>query len=315
MKKRLCTIGLVLFLVSLSFGCSSKGPQVPSPVATSSPGKLLTVAYLDVGQGDSIFIETPNGKTMLIDAGEATSQRTVSEYIEKKGVAKIDVLIATHPHADHIGAMAYIVDHFAIGSVYMPTVESSSSTYKTLMKAIEKKGIEVNVAKAGVDIPLDRDLTISVLAPLGTGYANVNDFSAVVEITYNQTEFLFMGDASEVSEQQMLKANEDVDSDVLKVGHHGSQTSSSKDFLRAVSPEYAVISVGLHNTYGHPSAAALQRLKDVNARIYRTDQDGTVVMTSNGQTIFIVNPVSWRKEKRPIHIFNFDYLIIQQKVA
>ena len=322
MKKRVFAVGLpLLLLVALSLGCYVNGVEAtPSPTPALPSGKLLSVAYLDVGQGDCIFVQTPNGKTMLIDAGEAAARESIDGYIAKMGIAKIDVLIATHPHADHIGGMAYVVEHYKTGAVYMPKATSTSSAYRKLMGAIEKRGVKVNTAQTGVDIWLDEDLVVSVLAPLKSSYANVNDCSVVLKITYRQTTFLFMGDASEVSEQEMMQQNEDVDSDVIKVGHHGSATSSSKEFLNAVSPDYAVISVGQKNAYGHPSKSVLLRLGQAGARIYRTDLDGTVVITSDGNVISIVNPVSRRRQKEKpwvaqCNCYKKDEYIIKQIAA
>jgi competence protein ComEC len=258
-----------------------------SKTADNSTGSPLTVSYIDVGQGDSILIQSPNGKNMLIDAGESTAQTAVYNYLKGKGVKKIDVLVATHPHADHIGGMAYIINNFEIGSIYMTKVTTTTKTYETLLTTIKSKGLSINTAKAGVTIALDSALTVIMVAPVGSSYTDLNNYSAVIKITYNKNSFLFAGDAGNDSEQEILNSGANIKADVLKVGHHGSATSTSISFLKAVSPKYAVISVGKGNSYGHPTQSALDRLNAAGAKIYRTDDGGTVAITSDGQNITV----------------------------
>jgi len=286
----LCTA--VLLSLLLVAGCTSATFTSPSPTAiqtsVQSTDRLLTISYIDVGQGDSILIQTPSGKNMLIDAGESFAEQAIASYLQSRGVQKIDVLVATHPHADHIGGMEYIVKNFEIGDIYMPKVTTTTKTYEDLLMAIQQKGLSIHSAKAGASINIDDTLAVNILAPVGTKYDNLNDYSVVIKMTYQKNSFLFMGDASEVSEVEILESKiEDVDSDVLKIGHHGSATSSSKKFLQAVTPKYAVISVGEGNSYGHPTQATLDRLKAIGATIYRTDKDGTVVISSDGQNIAV----------------------------
>ena len=276
-----------------SVSANSNSTLTPSTTESypvgSTPGKRLTISYIDVGQADSILIQTPNGSNMLIDAGEAATQEALASYLTSKGVHNIDVLVATHPHADHIGGMAYIIKHFTIGSIYMPKATTTTATYEDLLYTIQSKELIINTAKAGVVIDLDSDLTVKMLAPNSASYDNLNDYSAVIKMTYQRTSFLFMGDTSSVSEKEMLKNEKaDLKADILKVGHHGSSTSSTATFLAAVAPKHAIISVGKDNTYGHPAQATLDRLKKVNALIYRTDQDGTIIVISDGQTITVM---------------------------
>ena len=222
---------------------------------------------------------------MLIDAGESSSESAVYNYLKDKGVKKIDVLVATHPHADHIGGMAYIIDNFDIGSIYMPKATTTTKTFETLLTTIKSKGLSIKTAKSGVVIDLDSALTVNMVAPIGSSYDDLNAYSAVIKITYKNNSFLFAGDANNTSEQEILNAGANIKADVLKVGHHGSATSTSTAFLKAVSPQYAVISVGQGNSYGHPTQATLERLNTIGAKVYRSDIGGTVVITSNGQNI------------------------------
>jgi competence protein ComEC len=248
-------------------------------------GLPLIVSFIDVGQGDSILIQSPNGKNMLIDAGGSTTQTYVYNYLKGKDIKKIDVLVATHPHADHIGGMEYIIDNFDIGLIYMPKATTSTKTYEDLLIKIKSKGLSINTAKAGVTIDLDKDITIKMIAPIGVSYDYLNDYSAVIKIIYKNNSFLFIGDAQNASEQEMLNSGADLKSDVLKVGHHGSSASTSINFLNAVSPKFAVISVGKENSYGHPAQSTLDKLNTYGVSVYRTDESGTIVITSDGQNL------------------------------
>ncbi|NTW96629.1 MAG: MBL fold metallo-hydrolase [Erysipelotrichaceae bacterium] len=257
------------------------------PTEPTTPGNLLVVSYIDVGQGDSILIQTPNGKTILLDAGPSTYQGRVSDYLDQEGISKIDVLIASHPHADHIGGMSYIINNYEIGSIYMPKAVSTTKTYETLLETIKSNGLTINTAKAGITINIDKSIEIKIIAPTSSSYSDLNQYSAVIKITYNKVSYLFMGDAGWTSEDEILSSGVNIKADVLKVGHHGSATSSTQEFLDEVLPTYAVICVGEDNTYGHPTEQTLDRLDFTGADVYRTDQDGTVVISTNGQTITI----------------------------
>lgn len=245
---------------------------------------MLNVHFLDVGQGDSIFVELPDEKTMLIDAGENYHGEGIKNYIGDCGYSKIDYLVATHPHADHIGSMAYIVRNMDIGSVYMPKAAANTKTYENLLESISDKGLRVTSAKAGITIAEEIDYTINVVAPVTIDEDNLNNSSAVIKLTYKDNTFLFTGDA-EKKELETITA--DISADVLKVGHHGSTTSTTEEFLNAVSPTYAVISVGEDNSYGHPHKETLDLLEEFNCMVYRTDIDKTVVFSSDGKTISV----------------------------
>lgn len=257
---------------------------IDTSVGYSSGTGNLAVHFLDVGQGDSEFIELPDGKTMLIDAGESEYGDTIVNYIKGLGYKKIDYLVATHPHADHIGGMAKVVQSFSIGSVYMPNATTTTQTYSSLLTAIKSAGLTITTAKAGVNMFNSNGLTVDIIAPVGTSYDDLNNCSAVIKLSYKNNSFLFMGDAEELSENQ-ITAN--VNADVLKVGHHGSSSSTGLAFLSKVSPKYAVISVGAGNDYGHPAQTTLDKLSGIGAIIYRTDKDGTVVFKSDGTNITV----------------------------
>ncbi|ABY93611.1 MAG: Beta-lactamase domain protein [Caldanaerobacter subterraneus] len=251
----------------------------------------LTVNYIDVGQGDSIFIQTPSGKTMLIDAGTPEMGSKVIKYIKSQGINKIDVLIGTHPHNDHIGGIVEIIKTFKIGKFYMPKVTTTTRTFEEVLKAAKSKGLSINVAKTGVVIDLGDGIIAKMLAPNSSHYEDLNNYSAVIKITYGNTSFLFTGDASEQSEKEMLSKGYNLKADVLKIGHHGSSSSSTWAFLKAVHPKYAVISCGKYNDYGHPHKETMKKLRSLGIIVYRTDECGTVIAVSDGKTInFNVEP-------------------------
>lgn len=251
---------------------------------TENSRKNLISHYIDVGQGDSEFIELPDGTTMLIDAGTADYGETVVDYIKNLGYSKIDYLVGTHPHADHIGGMQKVVQSFDIGSVYMPKASTNTKTYENLLTEIKNKGLKIKSAKAGVSIISEDNLKVDILAPNSSEYDELNNYSAVVKITYKNNKFLYMGDAEKLSEDE-IKA--DVSADVIKIGHHGSTSSSSKNFVKKVKPQYAVICVGKDNSYGHPKDTIIKRWKDIGAKILRTDEDGSITITSDGSNISV----------------------------
>ena len=256
---------------------------VPS-MSNTETGETLNVHFIDVGQGDCSFIELPNGENMLIDAGEKTEAEKVIGYIKQLGAEKIDYLVGTHPHSDHIGGLAKVINEFEIGKMYMPKASNSTRTFENLLDAIEENNVDVYTARAGVLIYEDEKIKIQIIAPVSSGYESLNNYSAVIKIDYAQTSFLFMGDAEQLSENEI---EADVDCDVLKVGHHGSYTSSSKQFLRRARPELSIISVGKDNDYGHPSKSVLDRLGGIGTEILRTDKSGDIVIQSDGTNIFV----------------------------
>lgn len=259
----------------------------------------LTVHFIDVGQADSILIQAPSGQNILIDAGNNADATLVVNYMRQQGIERLDHVIGTHPHEDHIGGLDVVINRFDIGKVYLPRVAHTTSTYEDVLLAIKAKGLRVTEAKAGVQLDVGSGITATLLAPNSAEYEDLNDYSAVLRLVYGKTAFLFTGDAEAVSEAEMLRAGYRLDSDVLKVGHHGSASSTTSAFLRAVSPTYAVISVGRGNDYGHPHPATLARLESAGINVLRTDEMGTIVITSDGTSIIVKKAASPTKEKAP----------------
>ena len=246
----------------------------------------LRVYFLDVGQGDSSFIELPDGKTMLIDAGDPDASDAISGFIDSLDKNKIDIVVATHPHLDHIGSMAKVLKKYEIGKMYMPKKEAESRGFENMLDVISKKEIPLYQAKKGTVIEENSDYKIHILSPEDKNYDNLNNVSAVVKITYGETEYLFMGDAERKVETPLKKLN--IEADVLKLGHHGSSTSSGYEFLSMVSPKYAVISCGKDNSYGHPHEEVVDRLNRLNIKYYRTDLSGTVAICADNSENFVV---------------------------
>ena len=282
MKRILSLLFAILLIFSLASCSFLAGLESSSDALTEPLDGRLRISYIDVGQGDSTFIEFPNGKTMLIDAGLAEASDTVIAYIRGLGYSKIDYLMATHPDGDHIGGMRDVVNSFEIGTVYMPDVDHNTTTYERLLEAIAAKNIDVIAGTAGVSILEEENLTAKIIGPARDDYDDVNSFSLILRITYGNHSFLFLGDASKENERE-LKG--DYSADVVKVGHHGSTTSSDATFVQNTHAKYAIVSVGANNRYNHPKQAVLDLWVGIGATVLRTDLEGTIVALSDGVTL------------------------------
>jgi competence protein ComEC len=263
------------------------GPTIPrvtpSPISSSTPN--LEVYFLDVGQGDSEILRYGD-TAMLIDAGTNASTNTLINDIKKLGISRFDVVVATHPHEDHIGGMDAVINQFSIGTIYMPKVTTTTKTFLDVLQAVKNKRLMITAPVPCSSFAIGSDIC-TILAPNSQSYTDLNSYSIVLRVVNGNNSFLFTGDAQVDSEKEMLAKGYALKSDVLKVGHHGSNTSTGPDFLKAVSPNYAVIEVGEGNDYGHPHQVTLDKLNAAGAKIYRTDLSGTIVITSNGSNLTI----------------------------
>ena len=283
--KKLSFLTTLIATFCLAFtlvGCStSTQNQSVQPSESAATGEFKA-HFIDVGQGDSEFLELPNGQTMLIDTGEYDQADTVETYISNLGYSRIDYLVETHPHSDHMGAMADVIKSFDIGEVYAPKVSHTTKTYENFLDAVANKGLQINATERGMTIAADSGASIEVLSPYpNTDYDDLNDWSIILKITYGNTSFLFTGDAS----SSVINKAQAGDIDVLKVGHHGSKTSTTNELISTLQPTWAVIEVGTGNDYGHPHSQAIKALEKNKVTIYRSDTNGNITATSDGSNI------------------------------
>lgn len=285
MKKKLSPVWLLapifmfIYLV-FNFSFTSK--------ATLSNNNNMLVHYIDVGQGDSILIQV-NNKNLLIDSGPRDAKESLLSYLDSINLSKLDYIIATHPHEDHIGNMSYIIDKYNVGKFYAPKVEHTTSTFEKMIESLIAKDLKINIINSDTNsIDLGKGTKVTVFSPINEEYSNLNNYSPIIKIEYGNNSFLFTGDAEKDIEETLYK-NSNLKSDVLKLGHHGSLTSSSSSFLNSVDPSIAVISLGANNKYGHPHKNITDLLSKNNISVYRTDLDGTIVFSSNGIEILNLN--------------------------
>lgn len=266
---------------TVSKTAQAQGAQ-PTKATVATTG-TLTVSYIDVGQGDSELIQQGD-QDMLIDTGTSDSQPSLLNYLKLHIHGDLEYLVLTHAHADHIGGASEVLDNFKVDHLFMTKYPTTTKMFETLLDTIKAKKITPVQPALGSQFKLGQASDI-VYGPVGANQEDLNTCSIVIKVTFGSTKFFFGGDEQDSNESGMLANGYDVSATVLKVGHHGSETSTSAAFLAAVKPLYAIISCGKGNDYGHPTQLALDRLKSANVKVFRTDLDGTVVATSNGKTV------------------------------
>jgi competence protein ComEC len=279
------SIILILTLCLTLLGCSN---ATTTNTSSNNTASKFVVNYIDVGQGDSILIQT-NDKTMLIDAGPKENEDKLLTYLKKLNIKKLDYVVTTHPHEDHIGGMTSVIKDYSIGKFYAPKVTTTTKTFQNMILALKDKNLKINILKPGMgsDINLGENTKVEVFSPNSEKYEDLNNYSPIIKVSYGRNSFLFTGDAEKLEEKEVLQKNYDIKADVLKVGHHGSSSSTGKDFLSKVSPSIAVISCGKGNDYGHPHKETLKTLEQLKVKVYRTDLSGTIVITSDGNNISV----------------------------
>lgn len=245
--------------------------------------KEIKVHFIDVGQGDAILVQA-NNKNLLIDSGSKSEKDKLIDYLDSIYIPQFDYVIATHPHEDHIGNMSYIIENYKIINFYSPKIQNNTTAFERMAESLSRNSIKIKILKANnTNIDLGENTLVEVLSPNSNLYDNLNNYSPIIKINYGNNSFLFTGDAEEFLEEEVIKKSSNLESDVLKIGHHGSSTSTSKNFLEKVNPKITIISVGKDNTYGHPTNETLEKLK--NTTLFRTDINGTIIITSDGKSL------------------------------
>lgn len=279
----LVCLAILIFAVVYFFAGDTLFPTDDGQIAMPLDEEII-VTFLDVGQGDSILIRTAEN-AVLIDGGEHRARHVVTGYLNDAGITYICYVVATHPHSDHIGGLVTVLRDFEVGTLLMPDAVNETDTFLHFMDAIENHDIDVSIPAPG-DVVTAGIIRLTVLAPpTGLHTSNINNHSIVLRMDYGATSFLFTGDAETASERQMLESGQNLRADVLKVGHHGSQTSTTEEFLAAVNPSIAVIQAGLNNRHGHPHAEIIERLESHGVQIFRNDLHGTIRMFTDGYQI------------------------------
>ena len=282
LKKRLLFLMLALLLLS---GCALS-PASPTP----DPEGSFSVHYIDVGQADAALVAC-DGHFMLIDGGNAADSDLIYAYLQAQGASHLDCMVATHAHEDHVGGLSGALAYATVDTAYCPVTENDTRVFQNMVDALAEQGKSITVPQPGDTFALG-SAQVEFLGPVEE-YRDANNTSLVLRIDYGETSFLFTGDMEADAEQDLIDSGAELSATVLKVGHHGSDSSTSYVFLREVMPRYAVLSVGADNSYGHPSETVLSRLRDAEVTLWRTDLQGTVIADSDGSS------VTFRTQRNP----------------
>lgn len=262
-------------------------PEEPPEI--SPEAKQLRVHFINVGQGDSTLIQTPDGRIILVDAGDSNSGEQVVDYLRRLGISRIDLLVISHPHEDHIGGLVSVIDNLGVSCVVDRGWEFASPIYEQVLTRIKERRIDYRCVDKDSLPVLSKDTQIEFLCPWpvhsGGSESAVNNGSIVVVVRYKQVSFLLTGDIQLEAEAQLLGKYRDLQTTVLKVAHHGSSDSTSNELLQVTKPAYAVISVGAGNPYGHPSRVILRRLRAAGTKVYRTDVNGNIIFSTDGEVV------------------------------
>lgn len=278
---------VVLAVLLLAIGVTQFHPRGAPPIPLGA--ETLSIHFLDVGQGDCALIQTPDGRNVLVDAGDEAHGDEVVRYLTASGVNQIDLLVITHPHGDHIGGLPAVLENFGVSRVLDTGCPHGSQTYKAILATIQARKIDYRLARDLRKPSVCRNVTFEVLWPppeyQPAGEEELNDGSIVLRVEYGGIGVLLAGDIQNDAEGKLLASGQVPESAVLKVAHHGSESGTSNELLQVVKPAYAVISVGADNSYGHPSRSVLDRLAATGAQVYRTDEQGAITIITDGKTV------------------------------
>ena len=288
-KKKQWLVTLLTFVCMLAALCLFNGnigrrgeAVIDDSAASDGTTSGMEVHFIDVGQGDATLIKV-DGHAMLIDAGENDKGTVVQLYLKKQGVERLDYLVLTHTDSDHIGGADVIISKFDIGEIFLSDFRKDNKTYRELMDSMKSRNMTFSTPEVGAEYELG-DAVFTIIAPNDT-YDDPNNSSMALILDYGENSFLFSGDCEEEAERDILENGMNLDVDVYQVGHHGSRSSSTEEFLDAMSPEYAVISCEEGNSYGHPHAQTLNNLRARRIKVFRTDEQGSIIAGSDGTDI------------------------------
>lgn len=276
-------IGLVGIYMLLDYGIVGveKSTDVTRIQSVNAPVK---VHFIDIGQGDAIFLEI-NDKNILIDAGEAEHAQTIMDYLRTYDVETLDMVFLTHPHEDHIGGMGEVLAGFDIGEFYMPHKEIVTRSYERMTAALADKNKTINYIQGGMEFEFQNGIRLSILSPNRESYLNPNNYSPIMRLSIGNNAFLFTGDAEELIETEVIQTGADISADILKAPHHGSKTSSSLAFLEKVSPKYIVVTSEMGNDHNLPSPEILERYREIGAKTLLTEEMGSIVFSADGKEV------------------------------
>lgn len=280
LKKRKLLPILIIFVIGLLLICNMSLKSQKTSLDTSN---RMLIHFIDVDQGDAILVQV-NNQNLLIDSGPSSAKENLFNYLNLVNVKTFNYIIATHPHEDHIGNMSSIINNYEVLNFYSPKVTSNTKAFETMVESLSRKSLKINIIKANIDsIDLGKNTKVEFFSPNNSTYENINNYSPIFKITYGKTSFLFTGDAEELIESEVINNSYNLKADLLKIGHHGSSTSTSERFFESVNPKISVISVGQNNTYNHPTEKVLSTI--ATSKILRTDLDGNILITSDGLSL------------------------------
>lgn len=283
-KKFITILSIIMFLLIYLTSCNSSAKDTFDINNSFKDEKVLKIHFIDVGQGDATLIEL-HGYNILIDAGPNSSARNLISYLKEINIKSIDYIIATHPDEDHIGGMDEVLRNFKVKILYAPKVIKNTEAFNSMIKELKNKNLKINVPYKDMKLDLGEESNLTFLTPIEYGGDNDNNLSLVAKINFKEISAIFMADCETEVERQLLKDSHTLEANIIKLGHHGSKSSTSTAFLKKVDPDYAIISCGKNNKYGHPHKETIDKLDNLNIKYFRTDIDGNITIRSDGFNI------------------------------
>lgn len=307
MKKLISFVLIILTIALILCGCQDFNKATITKERIPDENIGLAVHFIDVGQGDSALLES-KGNFALIDGGEYKESYKLISYLSSQGVDELEFIISTHPHSDHCGGLSEVIRNFKTKTLICPDVETDSNVWEYVLDAADERGVAFKTPSPNDKFDLGSS-TITILSPSKNSvYSDMNNYSIVCKAEYGNTSFLFTGDAEKLIENEIMNNKFDVSADILKCGHHGSTSSSSEDFIDAVNPSVVIIPCGKDNDYGHPHRETLETFSERNIPVYRTDKDGNILVTSDGEKLFVSTA-----SQSPIPVTSASKVVTEEK--